>query len=128
MNDDELVRIATDLAGEFRPTRTCTAGEVASALRTDVGNVYTGVCIDVPCGIGFCAEPAAVAEMLKARESRIEVIVAVDDGGRILPPCGRCRELLWQVDARNASTRVLIGPGRSVTLDQLLPHQYQGAV
>lgn len=127
MDDADLIRIATELAGEFRPARTCTAGDVAAALRTVDGNVYTGICIDASCSIGFCAEHAAVAEMLKARESQIAVIVAVDDDGRILAPCGRCRELLWQVDQRNSSTRVLIGPGRSATLDQLLPHQYQGS-
>ena len=128
MSDSELIQIASSLAEGFRPARTCTAGDVAAALRTVSGNVYTGICIDASCSIGFRAEHAAVAEMLKARETRIATIVAVDDEGRILPPCGRCRELLWQVDERNASTKVLIAPGQSVQLDQLLPHQYQGLV
>ena len=128
MSDTELIQIAADLAGGFRTARTCVAGEVSAALLTAAGNVYTGICIDAPCGVGFCAEPAAVAEMLKARESQIAVIVAVDDEGRILPPCGRCRELLWQVDSRNASTRVLIAQGESVQLHQLLPHHWQGSI
>ncbi len=125
MSDAELIQIATSLAGEFRPAPSCAAGHVAAALVTAGGNVYTGICIDTSCSLGFCAEHAAVAEMLKARESQVAVIVAVDDDGKILAPCGRCRELLWQVDARNARTRVLIAGDRSVPLDELLPHQYR---
>ena len=41
------------------------AGHVASALETINGAIYTGVCIDVPCSIGICAEQAAIAEMQK---------------------------------------------------------------
>jgi cytidine deaminase len=63
--------------------------------------------------------------MLKARESEIAVIVAVDDSGRILPPCGRCRELMWQVSAHNAETRVIVAAGKSVRLRELLPLHYQ---
>jgi cytidine deaminase len=102
MTDEELIGTATALAGEFRPGRTCVAGEVAAAILTRAGNVYTGICIDASCSIGFCAEHAAVAEMLKRRESEIAVVVAVDDEGRILPPCGRCRELMWQVNPTNS--------------------------
>jgi cytidine deaminase len=127
MTDAELIAIATRLAGEFRPGRTCVAGDVAAAILTPAGNVYTGICIDVSCSIGFCAEHAAVAEMLKARESEIVVVVAVDDGGKVLPPCGRCRELMWQVNPVNSQARVILSPAHSVRLSELLPYQHQSA-
>lgn len=57
--------------------------------------------MDTACSLGFCAEHAAIAEMLKARESAVQMIVAVNKDGIILPPCGRCPELLWQVDEHN---------------------------
>src|SRR5262245_29793038 len=94
-----LIELATALVGEFSPSPVCTAGSVAAALQTAAGNVYTGVCIDTQCGLGFCAEHAAIAEMLKARESAIAMIVAVTSGGAIIPPCGRCRELIRQVNS-----------------------------
>lgn len=52
---------------------------------TDRGNIYTGICIVANCGIGFCAEHAAIAEMLKNNnnESRIMKIVATDKNGAI---------------------------------------------
>jgi aminoglycoside 6'-N-acetyltransferase I len=58
--------------------------------------------------------------MLKARESEVDTIVAVC-GSDIVPPCGRCRELIRQINAANMGTRVIIGPGRVVTVSELLP-------
>jgi cytidine deaminase len=61
--------------------------------------------------------------MLKARESEIRLIVAIDRTGALGAPCGRCRELMWQVDPRNRSTQVILSPAETVTLEQLLPHR-----
>ncbi len=76
-------------------------GDVGSALLTDKGSVYLGVCMDVPSGIGFCAEHSAIAAMVTAGEFRIERIVAVwlNDAGEVfvLAPCGRCREFMRQI-------------------------------
>lgn len=94
---------------------------MAAALLTAGGNVYTGVCLDTACSLGFCAEHAAVAEMLKARESEVRLIVAVDSSGAVLAPCGRCRELLWQVSPVNRATWVVLGPTEGKTLADLLP-------
>lgn len=49
--------------------------------------------------------------MITAGESRGLAVVAVDWNGAILPPCGRCRELLVQVDDGNAETRVMLAHG-----------------
>lgn len=125
MSDPELIRIAAALAEEFRPSRDCESGDVAAALLSRGGNVYTGVSVDTNCSLGFCAEHAAVAEMLKARESEVDVIVAVKAEGEILAPCGRCRELLWQVSPHNASTRVILAGPTSVVLAELLPQPYR---
>ena len=89
MTAEELIEAASKVAGVFTPSKHCTAGGVAAALLTEAGKVYTGICIDTSCSLGFCAEHAAIAEMLKAHESDIRLIVAVDTDGAILPPCGR---------------------------------------
>ena len=127
MTDDELINVATDFVGEFRTSPDCIAGGVAAALITRAGHVYTGICIDTGCSLGFCAEHAAISEMLKSHESEIYSIVAVDSGGKVIAPCGRCRELLWQVSPRNADTRVILGQGIVVTLTELLPHRFGNA-
>ncbi|MGH7559538.1 MAG: cytidine deaminase family protein [Gemmatimonadales bacterium] len=121
MTDAELIAIASGLSGKFTPSEDVTAGGVAAALVTARGHVFTGICVDASCSLGFCAEHAAIAEMLKARESEIRTIVAVNGSRGIAAPCGRCRELIWQVSPRNAETRVLLAPDRAVLLRDLLP-------
>jgi cytidine deaminase len=102
---------------------TVEAGGVAAALRSRDGAIWAGVCIDAACGIGFCAEHAAIAAMVTAGESRIDTIVAVAEDGRILPPCGRCRELILQVDPGNGATRVIL-PGGVMRAQALLPDHW----
>jgi len=121
MND--LISSARQILGEFELTENSKAGSVAAALKTEAGIVYTGISLDMACGVGFCAEHSAIAEMLKHRERLISEIVAVNDQG-ILPPCGRCRELMLQVSSANANTMVAIAEGKSVPLRELLPHHW----
>jgi cytidine deaminase len=127
MSSADLIATASKLARRFKPSDDCTAADVAAALVTAAGHVYTGVCIDTACSLGFCAEHAAIAEMLKARESEIQLIVAVDQTGAVMAPCGRCRELIWQVNARNRATGVIVGPDEVVRLEDLLPRRDIGA-
>ena len=100
-------------------------GDVGCALTTRDGNLYLGVCIDTASGTGFCAEHSAIAAMVTAGEYRIEKIVAVwkDDNGitYALPPCGRCREFLRQVDEGNLDTDVILDRGKVSKLKDLLP-------
>jgi len=102
-----------------------TAGDVACALLSATGNIYLGVCIDVGSGIGFCAEHSAIAAMLTAGESRIAKIVAVWGEDTILPPCGRCREFMFEIDETNfEQTEVILAENKTVLLKELLPHPY----
>ena len=99
------------------------AGDVACALLSSKGNLYLGVCIDISSGIGFCAEHSAIAAMITAGESRIEKIVAVWGENTVLPPCGRCRELMYQIDEGNLdSTDVVLGENTVIKLRDLMPH------
>ena len=121
-----LIATARQLAGEFRPSTDGVAGSVAAALRSASGRVYTGICVDTASSLGFCAEHAAVAELLKARESQIRLIVAVTASGQVVAPCGRCRELLWQLDRRNAQAGVVLALEQVVPLAELLPYPSRG--
>jgi cytidine deaminase len=100
-------------------------GDVAATLVTDIGNRYSGVCIDTGSGTGFCAEHSAIAAMVTAGEYRIAQIVAVwrdgDGALYVLPPCGRCREFIRQIDPANLDAEVILGLDRSAKLSDLLP-------
>lgn len=121
---DALVAHAKALVGEFSLTKpSLTAGAVGAAIETASGHIYTGINLDLACGIGFCAEHSAVAEMLKWRETVVRRMVAVNEE-RIVAPCGRCREMLVQVDPQNLECEVLMPDGESTTLRELLPNAW----
>jgi cytidine deaminase len=40
----------------------------------------------------------------------------------VAPPCGRCRELIKQVNYENLKTEVMVSEDEIVTLGELLPH------
>lgn len=120
----DLYEIALKTIGVQKLKEHGKAGHVASALITDRGTVYTGICIDLPCSIGFCAEQAAIADMLKHGETIISKIVAVYEDGSIIAPCGRCREFMAQVDEANLQTVVMLSGGREKRLEELLPERW----
>ena len=57
-------------------------------------------------------------------ETRIQTIVAAGVEG-IYRPCGRCRELMYQIDINNAETDVIIDEDEIVKLKDLLPKYWQ---
>jgi cytidine deaminase len=123
-NNDELIARAAAVVNA-RKIGDYLVGDVGAALITARGNVFTGVCIDVGSSMGFCAEHSAIAAMVTAGEAKISKIVAVwkDEAGDIfiLPPCGRCREFIRQIDAGNLEAEVIVGAEEVVRLRELLP-------
>lgn len=121
---EALLREARAVVGVFTLIKpSIRAGEVGAALESASGRIFTGINLDLACGIGFCAEHSAVAEMLKQRETIVRRIVAVNED-RIVAPCGRCREMLVQVDPRNLDCEVLMPDGVLLQLSDLLPNAW----
>jgi cytidine deaminase len=130
VNDDDLIRHAvesTKITREIASTRSGWEfmGYVGAALVTEQGDVFTGVNLSLLCGIGFCAEHSAVADMVKHGQTKIDRIVATTAEGTIISPCGRCRELLYQIDAANSDCTVIIGASEQTKLRNLLPNNWQ---
>ncbi len=63
--------------------------------------------------------------MVTEGESHVVTVVAVHKRGKIVSPCGRCREFIYQIDTKNADTRVILGPDRVVPLKALLPEHWR---
>lgn len=118
-----LIAAARSVLAPRRLSPTVEVAGVGAALLTASGAVHLGVCIDAASGIGFCAEHAAAAAMVTAGESRVIAMVAVDWDGSVLQPCGRCRELIVQLDPGNAETQVTL-PSRVAPLRDLLPDHW----
>ncbi|MFG3579823.1 cytidine deaminase family protein [Micromonospora chersina] len=97
---------------------------VAAAARTIDGRVFTGVNVYHFTG-GPCAEVVAIGAAATQGAGELETIVAVGDRGRgVIPPCGRCRQVLLDYFP---SIRVIVGPPdalRAVPVTDLLPETY----
>ena len=124
MEFDELYQRAKSVINPRRLSQEAEAGGVGAALLTESGNVYTGVCIDTACSMGFCAEHAAAAAMVTAGENRVVKMIAVNWDGRVLPPCGRCREFIGELHQDNLSAEVMVIEGKITRLRELLPYDW----
>lgn len=100
------------------------AGGVAAAIETSSGKIYTGVCVDGGCTLGICAERNAVFNMLTNGESEIRRVIAVNCDGKVMSPCGTCRELMTQLlPERYREIEVMLDYEKNVvvTLGELTP-------
>ena len=99
------------------------AGEVSSAILTENGNVYTGVCIDTASTLGMCAERNAIANMITNGENKIIKLVCCFSDGRIGIPCGACREYLMQLDKDSGNIEILLNieTMETVKLKDMIP-------
>lgn len=62
--------------------------------------------------------------MITNGEYEIIMVVAVDKKGKVLPPCGACREFMMQLK-NSSDTEVLIdNKGKVVKLNELMPYSY----
>lgn len=124
MTFEELYEIAKKTLGVRKTSRNTEVGNVACALETIDGNVYTGINIDTACSMGFCAEANAIGSMLTNGESKIAKLIAVSLKHDIVPPCGRCREFMVQVNVDNLNTEIKLSD-KIYTLKELLPNRWE---
>ena len=80
--------------------------EVASALRTASGQVFTGMHIEAAVGFAdVCGEVAAICHAVAHGCRDVDTIVALTGDGaeavQLMAPCGRCREVISDFN-RNA--------------------------
>lgn len=105
-------------------SRFAEAGGVAAAVESASGKIYVGVCVDTACSLGICAERNAIFHMITNGESQILRVIAVNQSGKVMPPCGACRELMTQLMPDTyASIEIMLDyeNGKIVTLGRLTP-------
>ena len=127
MNDSymQLIVEATRLSVPKKLSEDANAGFCGSALLAANGKVYTGISLSGKVGIQFCGEVGAVMSMLSNGETRIKAVAAVSNDHKLMPPCGRCREMIYQVNKQNLDTKFMLENDRTVTLEELLPDRWE---
>lgn len=97
-------------------------GTVGAAVLAESGEIYLGICIDTSSSLGMCAERNALSTMFTNGEYMISRVVAVNRHGKVLPPCGACREFMMQLGACAGSIEVLLNnQGKVARLTDLMP-------
>ena len=96
---------------------------MGAALLADDGRVFTGVNVEnASYGLTMCAERVALFKALSDGVTQFRRIVVVADTAAPTPPCGPCRQLLWEycgdIEVVLAN---LEGPTARYRLAELLP-------
>lgn len=128
ISNEQLIEKAKSLVKPKNMRHGFTTADCGCVLVTDKGNIYLGVSIDTPSSIGFCAEASAIAAMITNQEYKIKKIVAVSEDGTVLPPCGRCREFMYQIDEGNLDADVFVSNDKIVRLRDLLPFPWDSGL
>lgn len=121
----EVLKLGNRLARSLAKTSRHT---VVSGIRTESGHVYFGVNCD---GIhGTCAEIVAYANAVLASDMQVQAVVAMTiakTGGRIVPPCGNCRQIFSEVAPDCSVIVEECGELMRHRISKLLPHPYAHA-
>jgi cytidine deaminase len=121
---ENLIKVATD-------ARLCSLAPfsnflVGAALRTAEGKIYTGCNIEsASYGLTVCAERVAIWKALSDCERDFTDLVVVVDTEQLTPPCGTCRQIIWEYCKQAKITLAnLRGQRQEVHIADLLPRAF----
>ena len=70
---------------------------VGAAVRAKSGRIYSGCNVEnASYGLTICAERVAIFKALSEGERGFDAIAVVTDTEKLTPPCGACRQILWE--------------------------------
>ncbi|MEO8500247.1 MAG: cytidine deaminase [Vicinamibacteria bacterium] len=71
---------------------------VGAALLTEGGEIITGCNVEsATYGLTLCAERIAVFKAVSEGFTKFSAIAVVADAHKVTPPCGACRQVLWEL-------------------------------
>lgn len=127
---------AGDLIGAARQAREHAQArfsgfKVGAALRCSNGRVYTGCNIEnATYGLTICAERVAIFKALSEGENpkSFAAMAIVADSGSLSPPCGACRQIIWEFCGDIPLTLAdLKGKSESHRVAELLPKPFDAS-
>ena len=70
---------------------------VGAALRAISGRIFGGCNVEnATYGLTVCAERVAIFKAISEGERGFDAIAVVTDTDSLTPPCGACRQLIWE--------------------------------
>jgi cytidine deaminase len=102
---------------------------VGAALEDDAGRIHTGCNVEnATYGLTVCAERVAVLKAVSEGARKFRRIAIAADTDNLTPPCGACRQILWEFCGDIAI--ILVNPrGKTETfeLKDLFPRPFDGS-
>ena len=122
--DLELIESATQV--RERAYAPFSKFRVGAAVRTKGGKIYTGCNVEsASYGLTVCAERVAIWKAVSEGEKEFEQIAVVADTQELTPPCGVCRQILWEFCGDMPVTFAnLKGDVETVQMKELLPRAF----
>jgi len=125
---DDAALVAAAVDARERAQARFSGFKVGAALETGTGDVITGCNIEnATYGLTMCAERVALYKALSDGKDLFTRVVVVADTDEPTPPCGSCRQLLWEycgdIEVVLAN---LSEVKRRMRLSQLLPLPFDG--
>jgi cytidine deaminase len=70
---------------------------VGAALRSSSGRIFGGCNVENSTyGLTLCAERVAIFKAISEGERGFEAIAIITAAEKLTPPCGACRQLIWE--------------------------------
>src|SRR5665213_652228 len=70
---------------------------VGAAVRANSGRIFSGCNVEnATYGLTLCAERVAIFKAISEGERGFDAIAVVADTDALTPPCGACRQILWE--------------------------------
>ena len=70
---------------------------VGAALRSTSGRIFTGCNVEnASYGLTMCAERVAIFKAISEGERGFSALAVATDADSLTPPCGACRQLIWE--------------------------------
>jgi cytidine deaminase len=104
--------------------------KVGAAIATGDGRIFTGCNIEnVTYGLTICAERVAVFKAVSDGVRDLRRIAVATDCDTPAPPCGACRQILWEFcgDAEIVLVN-LQGKTESLRLSELFPRPFDATL
>jgi cytidine deaminase len=103
--------------------------KVGAAIEDEHGNIYTGCNVEnASYGLTLCAERVAVFKAISEGAGKLTRIAVVADTPRLTPPCGACRQILWEFMGDTDITMAnLAGQSEIVKLSTIFPRAFDAS-
>ncbi len=70
---------------------------VGAAVRSTSGRIFSGCNVEnASYGLTMCAERVAIFKAISEGERGFSALAVVTDADKLTPPCGACRQLIWE--------------------------------